>query len=210
MKKRGRVPKRGPKAPPLHVTFEPDSGNPPGTRVTFSGVCPQVRLGGSGWSGSEERRSFEVGDPPFDQVYICEGPPTLLRALLDADTRAALLAFEPLVWDGVLKATIPYSALPVAARGGKPDVLAKLTFLASRLVEPSDVAERLARAFRMEKVKSARRADLRALAGDYPHHAATLAVLSEASRDSDPEVRLEAGIGRGADGQQLLDRKSVV
>jgi HEAT repeat protein len=64
-----------------------------GTRLSISGpgLSPDVTVQPEGLGGSGRvAREIEVGDPEFDRAAWVEGPPALVRSLLDGDTRRAL------------------------------------------------------------------------------------------------------------------------
>lgn len=207
----------------------------PGTRITVASLAPTLTLRPEGADTTLRRlrgwQEIEVGDPDFDRVVWIEGPPLLVRAILDADTRLALLAlFEgwlirprlsPFHATGRLEQGVLWIELP-DARARRPEhllwdralaggdgahfteALRAAIALAERLASPRDAARRIADNLRGEPLARARALCLTALARELPGHVATREALVAARDDSDAEVRLRAGRALGAEGRDLL------
>jgi len=77
---------------PLQVLLSRyDTGPEHGSRVRVFGLPPELTIEPEGHGGSgTTTREIEVGDEAFDRAAWVEGPPALVRSLLDADTRRAL------------------------------------------------------------------------------------------------------------------------
>ncbi len=79
----------------LHVGLAPLESER-GTRIRFSGFPGSLTLRPEGadtsWRRLRGAREIEVGDPDFDREVWVEGPPLVVRAILDPPTRLALRA----------------------------------------------------------------------------------------------------------------------
>ena len=223
----------------LHVRLTRYSrGKEYGTRVAISGPALARTLTlrpegtDSAWRRLRGWQEIEVGDPAFDRAVWVEGPPLLVRAILDADTRQALLAlFEvglarprlaPFYATGRLEQGVLWIELP-ETRAPKPDpavlwdytlssgagahfaeaLRASIT-LAERLASPRDAARRVADNLKSEPVPGVRLHCLTTLVHELPDHPATREALLAAREDPDAEVRLRAGMALGAEGRDLL------
>ena len=180
---------------------ETGPGTQVGTRLTVSGLCPQlsIRFG----SGTD----VEVGDAELDGPLTLMGPPPLLRAMLDRPARRALLALVrmPLrkdtfkVFDGQLQVDV------IETEVGRLEPLAQLVVAAAeRLQAPPDVPARLAAIARDDGDAAVRLASLQTLVRDFPGHAQTAAAVRSARDDAEGEVRLAAARALGAKGRGLL------
>jgi hypothetical protein len=164
---------------------------------------------------------LQIGDPEFDDRVQLGGPPELLRAVLDVETRAVVLE--------LVKHTLRVSGSPVALRGlagvrdgnivvslrdgeylDSPERLSAIVHslldLASRLDPPADLLARIAENSRREPHWRVRLENLAFLAERYPHHFAAREALERGCHDEHPEVRLRAAMTKGAEGcAALLD-----
>jgi HEAT repeats len=198
----------------------------PGARLTVSGF-------GHGLSGLRLRckSSFEprsepddvaTGDAAFDDEVRVQGHGPLALAVLDAEARPRLAdllrgqvsivgqapaTVSALTFDaGVLEVRIDKRDL--VARAEKlsdqlAGVLAGVLEVARRLVEPDDVVERMAENLRREPELGVRLRIVGALGKVPPHPAARKALLT-ARGDRSDEVRLQAAVGLGEEGDQTL------
>jgi HEAT repeat protein len=166
-------------------------------------------------------REVEIGDDGFDEAVFIEGPPTLARAVLDAETRP--IVYRALVegkvrrsqgsdWldtadfayeAGVLRTTATASS-PSALEALLPEALGALVDLARRLMRPADIAERLARTARAETMDAARVHDLRTLLREFPEHYAARAALQSGLADRNDEIRLLCAMAVGENGRDVL------
>jgi hypothetical protein len=170
-------------------------------------------------------REIQIGDADFDQAVFIEGPPTLARAILDAETRGIVrsVLFEAGVrrshGSAWLKTTavafeagelrVDVDASSAAALGellarARPDALRTFLEAARCLCRPDDIAVRLARTARSEPVDAARLQDLLTLAREFPEHAATRVALRAGLIDRDEEIRLRCAMALGDEGHDVL------
>ena len=171
-------------------------------------------------SRAMEEREIELGDDSFDALVNVHGPPERVRALLDADTRRIVarmlsssieLPGRPLVvlrgavtlGNGDLCAMLDEDPTPPTPRE-LFDAVEALVALAERLQLPAQVAGRLASSIENEPHWRARLYGLDVLSASYPKDAATLAALRHALADEVPEVRLQAALGLGEEGNATL------
>lgn len=169
-------------------------------------------------------REIELGDEGFDAAVEVHGAPDRVRALLDAETRAVVMA----MLGGLL--VVP-GRRPVSIRGraelvhgdlqGKlddyprlpttvelADTLGALLAIADRFDRPANLAARLAGAIEKEPEWRVRLQGLQVLSTSYPNDPATQAALRHALAEADEheEVRLHAAIALGEEGHaSLLD-----
>jgi hypothetical protein len=165
-------------------------------------------------------QEFEVGDPGFDEVAYVQGPPVLLRALLDHPTRLALRRLlAGTVDDSVSQRTFPTSATLrgelrfsfgeedwLFIKEGLPLALRGILDLARRLVPPDDVAGRLAQNAREDPLDRVRVRNLEVLHQAYPRHEVTARALRQGCQDASEAVRLFAAIALGAEARDLVRR----
>jgi hypothetical protein len=156
-----------------------------------------------------------TGDDAFDAATIVRGASDLALALLTAETRALLSV--------LLQRTVPMPAGPVLAdiriEGGAltADLAARafddqsgiqlmrhMLGVAHRLAAPEDLAARLAENFETEPAAPVRARTVAVLAAEYSGDDRTLALARRAAGDRAAEVRLEAAVALGADGDTLL------
>jgi hypothetical protein len=149
-----------------------------------------------------------TGDPDFDRQFQVRGPEDVARALLDVETRGALLALlagpipvrDLVMMEGELYAHPPGRVAP----GGLDQLERRVAALAAPLRMPADVARRLAETLLAERVAAARPLQLDALARHHPEHPATILAVREALPDRDPEMRLAAARALGPEGRDVL------
>ncbi len=197
-----------------------------GTRITASalgagaeGLTVRPRRLDTRWTKHLMGEGVEIGDPFFDQSFVVEGNPLLAVALLDAVSRLRLaellsgklpgtaekpVALKAALTSGVLTVEVPHPRDIAADRLGElmTTVLGPVLDLAGRLVEPKDLAGRLAANLgsgrrRNESEAGVRLRTLRLLLGNFRDHAETAPVLAKLIEDENPAVRLEVAVARG-------------
>jgi len=123
---------------PLQIRFSRfGAGEVYGTRIRISGpgLSPEVTVQPEGLGGSGRvTREIEVGDPRFDRAAWVEGPPALVRSVLDADTRRTIAGLfegrlerprlapfwaEGQVDEGVLRVDVPEVTPPASGDLGE-------------------------------------------------------------------------------------------
>jgi hypothetical protein len=171
-------------------------------------------------------REVEVGDPEFDRAFFIQGPVALVRAVMDAPTRSALLKMlqrdaievpagsvyavdsKVSLWSGVLHARVP------DGQGDRqlallPWILEALLAAAARLLPPADVPARLGSIVRADPEHGVRLECLLMLIRDYADHPATAEALRAGVQDRYDEIRLRAATALGEAGwPTLLDLAS--
>ena len=209
-----------PRDVPLKVRVTTDMGrSQSSTRIVVDGVCARLTLRRElprEWRGGEFRSTsmpaapeLETGDLQFDAQFFILGPPTLVHAMLDAETRRrlrALTAYEPpgeaAVEQGSLRVDLPltYGVYPQAVEERGKQAVA----LARRLLEPKDVARRLAENSQRDPDPRVRLRNLNAAVREDPSNPMTRALLRAAAADKDLEVRLRAALALGEEGREAL------
>jgi hypothetical protein len=169
-----------------------------------------IRLRAETWETALEKamgiRELQLGDEAFDRDIHVQGPPEVLRAVLDAPTRIVVrelvLGWQVSVRDGELTIPLPHGVVE------RPSTLASLLKdildLASRLDRPEDLALRIAENTRREGESRVRLENLVLLLEQFPQHFATRETLERALRDANPEVRIRAAVASKADGVPTL------
>lgn len=167
-------------------------------------------------------REIELGDEGFDAAVEVHGAPDRVRALLDVETRAVVMAMlggllvvpgrQPVSirgWaeliHGDLLAKLPdYPRFPTDVE--LADALGALLAIAERFDRPANLAARLAASVEKEPEWRVRLQGLQVLSTSYPNDAATQAALRHALADSEEheEVRLHAAIALGDEGHASL------
>lgn len=199
-----------------------------GTRVVVDGVAPEllVRKEGFGTAIGKAIGTAHVtlGDTPFDDDAYVRGPEPLVRALLDAETRAALArAFEGTYADmhgarlsRKATAEITDGELRAEFRDGfagsdEPQVptLRALLELAARLVTPDALAPRLARVATADLFEDVRANTLALLAKDFADAPETREAMRAACDDASPAIRLRAGRWLDVEGRPTLQALAV-
>jgi len=152
---------------------------------------PLVRLG----------QEIEIGDPPLDSTFFIEGPPRLVHALLDAETRHLLMAVNAAsrleISNGALRAD--------HMRDWKVShVLPLVVKIAQQLAQPMDVMRRLTESAHHDPEARVRFQILLLLIRELPGNAWTLEALRTACSDPSPEIRLLAARNLGSEGRAVL------
>jgi hypothetical protein len=161
-------------------------------------------------------REIEIGDPAFDDAVWVLGAPDVVRALLDAETRAELRTLIAgvigvagharltcqgsfAVENGVLKAEVRGDR----DGGSQPETLAgvvkTLLAMARKLQRPVEVVRRIAENTLREPLSEVRVANLRLLAESHPRHPRTREALQRGLEDENEEVQLVASLALGGD-----------
>ena len=153
------------------------------------------------WRGGDD---VQCGDARFDDDVYLEGAPELALAVLDAQTRAQILALlkggsRADVEDGELWVDIPEGRRALDA-----ETLRGVIELGERLRRPEDIPARLARNARDDPRRGVRVRNVRALLEAFPDHDQTRQALHAALGDPDDEVRLQAALSIGEGGSQTL------
>ena len=146
-------------------------------------------------------REIVIGDEPFDDRFVLEGPPLAVGARLDKDLRQQLLdaaskcsSLE--IGDGRLRAEVAEKDLR--------RTLSLLLSVGRRLDEPVDVERKVAGNARRDPLAGVRLFNLLLLARERPGAPDTLDVLRGACSDESAEVRLRAAIELGDEGRDDL------
>jgi hypothetical protein len=152
---------------------------------------------------------LEIGDDEFDRSFFVLGPPTLVYALLDAETRRVLKKLTASHRAGGVE--IEQGRLQLhepGSEGLRPEPVERCArdavALARRLLPPADMARRLCENAQKDPLPAVRLNNLRAAIREAPGSAQTRAALMAATGDRDTSVRLRAGLALGADGRDAL------
>jgi HEAT repeat protein len=196
------------------LTVEGSSG------ITLRPERPKDLLSQDLLSLGRREREIELGDEVFDAAVEVRGAPERVRALLDVETRAAVLGMlsgqihrpgqRPLVVrgrvelvDGELTAVLDEQPAPPTHRE-LFDAVEALLALAARFAGPAGVAGRLAATVASEPMWRVRLQGLQVLATSFPDHPSTLPALRHALADERPEVALDAALLLGEEGVETL------
>ena len=145
-------------------------------------------------------REIEIGDQPFDDMFLIQGPVPLVLALLDAETRRLLISVN-------LKSPLEMShgGLRVDLADEKiPSLLPLLLDIGQRFAQPIDIPQRLAENALRDPKAGVRLQNLLLLIREHPEDPRTAEVLRTACSDSSPEIRLRAAKESGAEGRGIL------
>jgi hypothetical protein len=196
-----------------------------GTRVVVTGLAPDVNLKGEGLGSTIEKamgaRDIEIGEEAFDAELFVQGPPALVRALLDAGTRRLVLDLfrgrVPMkvgaprdigvsvnVAHGELRAEFPDGFMR-ANDEPHSDTLRCLLALAERLAPVGALERRLVAIARDDPHPRVRGRALTTLEREYPAALATREAMMGAIRDAHPEVRLQAALWLRPEGLAVLE-----
>jgi hypothetical protein len=161
-----------------------------------------------------------VGDPEFDAALFIQGPPPLVRAVMDAGTRSVL--WQMLVKEAIevprvafIESRVTLKAGVLAARvpdgdGDEqlrqlPEVLRTILAAADRLVvQRRDLPARLAGIVKSDPERGVRLECLLQLARDHPGHPAALEALRAGLADRYGEIRLRSALALGEEGRPTL------
>jgi len=145
-----------------------------------------------------------TGDEAFDQAVRITGPPDLVMALLDHETRAEVsraLGEGVRLREGQLYLVVPGRLGTVAS---VVDRVRRLLSLARRLVPPPDLVPPLARTALGDPVSAVRERALTMLADRHRDRPETLDALRRALDDQVPSVCLVAAAALGEEGRPTL------
>jgi HEAT repeat protein len=179
-----------------------------------SGLRIVPRGSSRGARGGEEE--VPTGDPEFDEAVAVSGARDMVFALLDEDTRRKVRALTRPAVDPTAGSTQP----PFRVEGSElhavldPSILdhtsafqahvRPLLALAEQLVPPEDIPQRVADTVARDPLSTVRARALAALFSEYPDTALTKATARAALTDLDAEVRLNAALALGAEGDPVL------
>jgi hypothetical protein len=182
----------------------------PLVRITVKGIARWLRLGPEDVGSRLQTRlgmqeEIRIGDDAFDGDFLIQGDPRMAHALLDTEARASLrrlytVAESAGLGDGRLVADHSEDT----AGSYLADVLEQALDAAQRLVEPEDVAARIARNAVEDRAERVRRQCLRALLAHHRDHALTRETLRRACRDPGEDIRLEAALALEEEGHPVL------
>jgi hypothetical protein len=173
-------------------------------------AAPGIHVKAERWDTDLERllgmQELPTGDEAFDQEVHVMGPPEVLRAVLDAETRDRLRRlvreWRVEMWERELHVPLPARIL------SSPEALAALLLevldLAASLDRPEDVVTRIFANTRKEPEWRVRLESVRLLLEKYPDHPVTRKALEASLHDRHLEVRLEAARASGDAGRATL------
>ena len=146
-------------------------------------------------------REVEIGDKPFDNTFLLQGPMRLMCALLDAETRRLLLRVnaESRLWisSGKILAEMSDQAIP--------QLLPVLVDIGRRFDQSKDAPrQRLIDNAHRDPEAGVRLQNLLLLIRELPEDPATVEALRTACSDPSPEIRLRAAKGLGTEGHEVL------
>jgi HEAT repeat protein len=165
-------------------------------------------------------REIELGDESFDAAVWVLGAPDRVRALLDVETRATVMAMlggllvvpgqrpvsirgrAELIHGDLLAKLDDYPQMPTEVE--LADALGALLAIAERFDRPANLAARLAKTIENEPEWRVRLQGLQVLSTSYPMDSATAEALHRGLLDEQAEVRLHAAIALGEEGQASL------
>lgn len=196
-----------------------------GTRVIVGGLTEGLSLKREGLGATIEKamgsREVDCGDEAFDAEVFVQGPASLVRALLDAETRQLVRALfgghvsTKLSAPRTVEASISvaygelHAEFPDRFMGSwdepHTDTLQSLLALAERLAPLGTLEQRLGAIAKEDPHPRVRGQALATLEREYPSAAATREAMAHAADDADPEVRLQSGLWLGAGGQAVLE-----
>jgi HEAT repeat protein len=202
----------------LSVRFEvwPGQDEDTGTRIVvravdFSTVGLGLRPESKDTLQAKQRgaREIDTGDDEFDAAFYVTGPTTVVRAVLDDETRQLLLRLRTeadlSVLSGEIRAAVRHSSLSRELRGtAVSHTLRRLLESLERLRRPTDVVARLAHNATMDGSPGVRRENLLTLVREYPDLPETAVTLRAACEDGSDQVRVRAAIARGREGLPAL------
>jgi HEAT repeat protein len=145
-------------------------------------------------------KEIEIGDPVFDSEFYLEGPPALVLALFDAETRRLVRELSHVeIVAGRFQARP--SERSARRSGSATEAIANLV---DRLMPPADFVPRLVDNARHDPEPGVRLQALLILEREYPRLQETRETLHAALADADDEIRLRAAMALGSEGHDVL------
>jgi hypothetical protein len=146
-------------------------------------------------------REIEIGDEYFDSYFLIQGPPQLVFALLDAETRR-------LLFDLKAKCQLEISSGEIRGvlfRDDQiPEVLPLLLDAGKRFAQPVEALRCLARNANQDPEPGVRLQNLLLLVRELPYDPITTEMLRKACSDPIPKIRLRAAKTLGAEARAVL------
>jgi len=177
-----------------------------GARIVVRGACPTLSI------SCERGGQIELGDRRLDERFCCVGPAHVVRALMTAEARTALLrlvespavrARSLAVHHGRLSVDVPRGGVRFSG-AACADAAEDAVDLVRRLQAPGDVLARLAANALTDPESDVRVANLVQLRHDFPDRAETKVALQDALAHDDPALRLAAALALGEEGRATL------
>jgi HEAT repeat protein len=144
---------------------------------------------------------IEIGDAPFDKVFVVKGPLRQVLSLLDAERRRQLIYAHA-------ESRVEISAGAFRAAQVNEEslarVLPRLLHVGWRFAHLTDIPRRLADNVKADPEAGVRLQNLLCLIRELPEAPETHEALRTACADASPEVRLQAAKGLGAEGRDDL------
>ncbi len=144
---------------------------------------------------------IEVGDKRFDDTFFIGGPPNLVLALLDAETRRLLFHMS---LNGKLDISRGELRVIQMPDENVPHALPLLLDVGRRFAQPMDIPRRLAENAHQDPIPGVRLSNLLLLIRELPKDPATAEALRKACSDPSPEIRLRAAREVGAEGRGIF------
>jgi HEAT repeat protein len=186
------------RAGPLNVWIE----EPAGTLIVIEVPGPpgflELRISSR---PQPQPREIDTGDPLLDRQLHIAGPPRLVRALLDAETRQLLLRVADKGLLEIMGGQLRTDSDAMMAF----DLLPLLLEIGRRFAQPLDAVQRLADNARKDPEAGVRLQNLLLLARELPEDPKTLEALRAGCSDASPLVRLRAAKELGAEGRGLVE-----
>jgi hypothetical protein len=210
---------------PITVTITPYGGvGLTAASVTIDGLPKPLRVAHRSIRTEAARLvagdGLVLGDPRFDETFVLDGDPLVLRAAFDEETRAAALRLFGSrqsvagelalggmgsltgVSGGTLRVACSDASIP---RTPEPEELLRLALALVDRLSGAQVEERLAAIARRDSVNAVRLAALELLRDERPGHPVTREALVAGCADAEPFIRLTAATALGPrDGRAAL------
>lgn len=209
---------------PITVTITPYGGvGLTAASVTIDGLPQPLRVAHRSIRTEAARLvagdGLVLGDPRFDDTFVLDGDPLVVRAAFDEETRAAALRlFGPRqsvagelalgtggltgLSGGTLRVVCSDASIP---RTPEPEELLRLALALVDRLSDVEVEERLAAIARRDPVNAVRLGALELLRDERSGHPATREALVAGCADAEPFIRLTAAAALGPrDGRAAL------
>jgi HEAT repeats len=211
--------------PPIQVTITPYGGvGLTAASVTIDGLPQTLRVAHRSIRTEAARLvagdGLVLGDPRFDETFVLDGDPLVVRAAFDEETRAVALRLfgsrqsvagelalggtgSPTgVSGGTLRVACSDASIP---RTPEPEELLRLALALVDRLSGVQVEERLAAIARRDPVNAVRLSALELLRDERPGHPAAREALVAGCADAEPFIRLTAAAALGPrDGRAAL------